>query len=83
MKIYKQFYFIPLLIIVLSQQIYSQNADSSGLEQKIEALKLTEIPIEVERSTSLIALEESKLKESKNIEEIKQRFENLNSNFNT
>lgn len=82
MKTLKHFYFIPLLVIIFSQSFYSQNTDSVKTEQKVEAIRLTEIPMEIEKSTSLIASEENKLRNSKNVEEVEQLFGKLSSNFN-
>ncbi|VAX26137.1 hypothetical protein MNBD_IGNAVI01-927, partial [hydrothermal vent metagenome] len=83
MKILKHFSFVFPLLIIVSQTVYSQNADSTKSGEKIEPLKLTEIPVEIEKSTSLIALEESKLKESQNLEEVKKQFEILDKSFNS
>ncbi len=77
----KHFIFILFLQLTFTQQIYSQNTDTLNSEEKTISFKLTEIPIEIEKTTSLIALEESKLKESQNVEEVKSRFQTLNSNF--
>ncbi len=82
MKTLKHFIFILLFLITFSQQNYSQESDTLNSEGIITSFKLTEIPIEIEKTTSLIALEISKLKESQNVDEVKKRFQILSSNFN-
>ena len=82
MKTLKHFFFISLFLIIYFQQIYSQNADTSNSEQKIEVIKLTEIPIEIEKATSLVLLEKQKLKDSEDVIEVKKLFEKVDSNFN-
>lgn len=82
MKTIKHLSFTFLLIIILSQPFYSQNADTSKSTQ-ITAIKLTDIPIELEKATSLVALEESKLKDSKILEKVKKQFDEINSNYKT
>ena len=81
MKTLRQLFFISLFLIISSQQIYSQESDSIKSETKISAFKLTEIPIEIEKATSLIVLEESKLKDSKNVIEAKKLFAELNLKY--
>ncbi|NOX67343.1 MAG: mechanosensitive ion channel [Chlorobi bacterium] len=80
MKNLKHFYFIILLVVISTQPFYSQNADTLKSEQ-ITSIKLTDIPIELEKATSIVALEESKLKNSKIVEKVKQQFEKTNSNY--
>ena len=68
MKTLKHFIFILLFLITFSQQNFSQESDTLNSERIITVFKLTEIPIEIEKTTSLIALEMSKLKESQNVD---------------
>ncbi len=80
MKFIKHLSYTFLLTAIFSQSFFSQSTDSSKAE-KINVIKLTDIPIELEKATSLVALEESKLKESQVVEKVKQQFKDVNSKF--
>jgi len=81
MKNIKHFGFAFLLVLIFSQPFYSQNADSSKSEKEIVSISLPDIPIELEKATSMIKLEESKLKDSKITESVQKQYDELNSNY--
>ncbi len=81
MRSIKSILLFHFLLIILSINVYSQKSDSIDTKEEITVISVTNIPIELEKASSLLSLEENNLKDSKRIEEANIKYDQLSQKY--
>lgn len=81
MRSIKSILLFHFLLIILTINVYSQKSDSIDTKEEITAISVTNIPIELEKASSLLSLEENNLKDSKRIEKANTNYDQLNQKY--